>query len=75
MAPNHNHNNGFTCPVCGTEQKKSQWMHGDLVRPVVIDLIHQDHPDWDPRQGICWAVSTMPAPISFKKRWRMKKAS
>src|SRR5689334_12709303 len=50
----HNHQ-PHVCPLCQGQKKSNSWMHGDLIRPTIVELIHQQHPEWNPHEGICSA--------------------
>jgi uncharacterized membrane protein len=46
-------NHTQTCPICQQARRKNEFMHGDLIRPGVIELIQKTHPDWKPQDTIC----------------------
>lgn len=43
----------FTCQVCGQAKAPSEVMPAALVRPSIVEIIQQDHPEWSPEGAIC----------------------
>jgi len=41
------------CDVCKLAKKPDEVVSGQAVRPAIAELIHKDHPDWDPEKNIC----------------------
>ncbi|OGD22595.1 MAG: hypothetical protein A2W03_02270 [Candidatus Aminicenantes bacterium RBG_16_63_16] len=41
------------CDVCKLAKKPDELVSGQAVRPAITELIHKDHPDWDPEKNIC----------------------
>lgn len=42
-----------TCQLCGKTTKEDVLFPAELVRPVVVDLIKDKHPNWDSSGSIC----------------------
>jgi uncharacterized membrane protein len=43
----------IVCDVCKLAKKPDEVVSGQAVRPAIAELIHRDHPDWDPEKTIC----------------------
>jgi uncharacterized membrane protein len=41
------------CQICHQRKNRSQLMPAELVRPSLVELIRQDHPDWSAEGFIC----------------------
>lgn len=42
-----------TCPLCNQSYPQNFLLPGELVRPEVVALIHDDHPEWSTTKSIC----------------------
>ena len=43
----------FTCPVCGETRAARAAVHGEMIRPAIVDLVRRAKPDWNPHDSVC----------------------
>jgi uncharacterized membrane protein len=45
----------ITCPVCQKSRPSHEAIFGELIQPVIVDLIRQNAPNWDGSAPICFS--------------------
>lgn len=48
-------NHERTCGICGKSIPAREGVAGAVIRPVLANLIHREHPDWTPDMFVCRA--------------------
>jgi uncharacterized membrane protein len=44
---------GWSCQICGKDSSQTDLIAASAVRPVVVSVIRQTHPEWSPEEPIC----------------------
>ena len=47
------HAQTITCPICHGQFHHHVFLHGELLRNGVVDIIHAEHPEWTQHDVIC----------------------
>ena len=43
----------ITCQICKQAKSPGEMMSAELVRPSIVEIIRQDHPEWSSEGSIC----------------------